>query len=77
MTTSAAIAKYRAHRTGKLKFGRCILAERSRSKNSFSKHLLRQREIETVIRSRYVDFVPETHDADVFIEAAAPTRTAM
>lgn len=71
MKQAALRASNEGHRTGKKRVGRAVLAERSKRKNDFLLPLLRQREIEKVIKSRCGKFVPETDDADAFIRAAA------
>ncbi|MFK0687971.1 hypothetical protein ACFX5Q_07170 [Mesorhizobium sp. IMUNJ 23033] len=68
---NAAKARHRANRTGKMKVGRCILAEKPRIVAPFQVTSLRVREIERVITSRFGTVLPETDDADIFIEAAA------
>lgn len=72
MSHRAALARYTGNRTGKLKVGRCVLSEKSMPRSgSFSRHILRLREIERVIESRHGMGVPETDDGDLYIEAAA------
>lgn len=63
--------RFRAHRSGKVTIGNCILAEKSkRHSHPFKRELLRQREIETLIKHRYGSSLPE-NDGDEFFRAIA------
>ncbi|RWG60476.1 MAG: hypothetical protein EOQ64_01475 [Mesorhizobium sp.] len=68
---NAAKARFRANRTGKMKVGRCILAEKPRPSAPFQVTSLRLRELERIITNRFGVVLPETDDADIFIEVAA------
>lgn len=68
---AAAKARHSANRTGKMKVGRCVLADKPRIVAPFQVTSLRVRELERVITSRFGVVLPETDDADIFIEAAA------
>lgn len=72
----AALSRHRANRTGKMKVGRCILAEKPKGSAPFQVTNLRLRELERVIKSRYGAILPETDDADLFIEVAAYSLNA-
>lgn len=73
---TAAKARHRANRTGKMKVGRCILADKPRQTAPFMLNNARLRELERVITSRYGVILPETDDADLFIEVAAYSLNA-
>lgn len=65
------LTRYRANRTGRLQIGRAILAEKSRRPvHRFKPQLLRMREIETIVRARYGNELPE-NDGDEFFRAIA------
>lgn len=51
--------------------GKCVWKEKLVKANSFSVHILRLREIEWVIASRYGQFLPQADIATSFIRAAA------
>ncbi|PWJ80593.1 hypothetical protein C7441_112135 [Pseudaminobacter salicylatoxidans] len=74
-TASDALERhYRARRTRKIVIGRCVLAEMSERRRSDWKpslELMRLREIEAIIFHRHGSILPETDDADLYIEAAA------
>lgn len=76
IANAAAKARHRANRTGKMKVGRCILADKPRSTAPFQLNNARVRELERIITSRYGAMLPETDDADLFIEVAAYSLNA-
>lgn len=64
----------RKQRSGQLKIGNCIVSEtkgQRRGEWRFDLSTLRMREIEAVIRARHGQFLPETDDAYIYVEAAA------
>lgn len=66
--------RYRAQRSRKIMIGGCILSEKQERRRSDWKpslELMRMREIEAIITSRHGSVLPETDDADLYIEAAA------
>ncbi|HEY4200061.1 MAG TPA: hypothetical protein VGM83_05835 [Devosiaceae bacterium] len=67
-----------ARRTGKLKMGGVILAERQQwnDRRPFSRQMLRVQEIERIIKWDCGAFVPrDLDDADMFVEAVAGARS--
>lgn len=76
IAANAAKARHRANRTGKLKVGRCILADKPKPTGPFQINNARVRELERIITSRYGVVLPETDDADLFIEVAAYSLNA-
>ncbi|TJV42389.1 MAG: hypothetical protein E5Y02_14740 [Mesorhizobium sp.] len=73
---NAAKARHRANRTGKMKVGRCVLADKPKPTAPFMVTNARLRELERVIATRYGTMLPETDDADLFIEVAAYSLNA-
>ncbi|TPK16681.1 hypothetical protein FJ872_17930 [Mesorhizobium sp. B2-5-9] len=73
---NAAKARLLANRTGKMKVGRCILADKPKPTAPFMITNARLRELERVITTRYGAVLPETDDADLFIEVAAYSLNA-
>ncbi|TGT42829.1 hypothetical protein [Mesorhizobium sp. M8A.F.Ca.ET.165.01.1.1] len=59
-----------------MKVGRCILADKPKPTAPFQITNARLRELERVITSRYGAVLPETDDADLFIEVAAYSLNA-
>lgn len=72
---SALRMRYDQNRSGKIKIGNAILAEKAKKDSGwkFSIALLRMREIEKIIRHRHGSHIPESDDADIYIEAAILT----
>ena len=66
------LIRYNANRSGKLRIGNAIISEQSKRDygHKFNLNVLRLREIEKIIKSRHGIIIPETDDADLYIEAA-------